>query len=741
MQYYAHSKGVNKADWQLLHDHLLNVSKKALLLGEEAGVSEFAALAGLLHDVGKYSAEFQKRLEGSPTKVDHSTAGARHVMELAQGSKNKEIIALILAYCIAGHHAGLLDYGNPTNLETDPTLWVRLFRKVIANIESFKGESDLLKLSLPGIIPIRPRSGNPGFSMAFFTRMVYSALVDADFLDTEEFVEGNKTRGTFENIPQLLALLNKGLQQYENSTGAVNQKRAEILQECIKHAYDTPGLFKLTVPTGGGKTLSSMAFALHHAVEHGLRRVIYVIPFTTIIEQNAEEFKKFLGLENVLEHHSNFDWKVDEHEQPDADDFTNNVLNKLKLASENWDVPIIVTTNVQFFESLFASKPSRCRKLHNIAKSVIILDEAQMLPLKYMQPCMSALEELVVNYGCSTLLCTATQPPLERFITPQCKVKEIIPDPTSLYTFFRRVRVENLGQMNDECLIERLNHTPQVLCIVNTRRHASGLFSKLDIRDENFHLSTLMCPAHRQKVVSKIKERLSLKLACRVISTQVMEAGIDLDFKVGYRALAGLDSIIQAAGRVNREAHESSATLFVFEPDSQFIKKTPAFIAQGAAVTRMILREFSDSDPISVQAAARYYQELYSVQSRSAFDACQIMPVFEKDISKPEFDFRSVDQQFKLIDNEMIAVIIPWNEDVKSTLELVRNSDTPARFSRKLQRFTVNIYPNEFKALASLGIIEDIGGVYNVLNNMTMYDKKIGLLIPASIGGEAVFFD
>jgi CRISPR-associated endonuclease/helicase Cas3 len=322
-----------------------------------------------------------------------------------------------------------------------------------------------------------------------------------------------------------------------------------------------------------------MAFALNHAVKNGLKRVIYVIPFTSIIEQNAGKFKEYLGEENVLEHHSNFDWKKgNKKESEEADDETKDALDKLKLASENWDIPIVVTTNVQFFESLFANKSSRCRKLHNLAKSVIIFDEAQMLPREYLDPCMLAIKELVVNYGASVVFCTATQPALNKRLK-NVTFTELAPDPQALFDFYKRVRVTNIGKTPDMALIEKIMSQSQALCIVNTRKHAKGLFRQLE-GDGNFHLSTLMCPAHRKEILAKIRVLLAdkNKPTCRVISTQVMEAGIDVDFPVGFRALAGLDSIIQAAGRVNREMKLGISNVYVFDPETPFIKRTPEFI-------------------------------------------------------------------------------------------------------------------------------------------------------------------
>ncbi|MEW6403500.1 MAG: CRISPR-associated endonuclease Cas3'', partial [Chloroflexota bacterium] len=379
-KYYAHSrKGEDKSKWQLLIDHLCSTADLAEKFGTDAGISELARTAALLHDIGKYSKEFQKRLDGSGSKVDHATAGAKEVRALFNKDQNQKYLADMLAYCIAGHHTGLPDYGDPTDVENDGTLLARVEKKPLKDYSAYQSEIKPADFILPTRLKIKPDKNRPGFSFAFLTRMVFSALVDADFQETETYMnKGEKPRGGYASIEELCETFNAAMQKFDNPQGEINKKRTKTLKACMDKANSEQGFFTLTIPTGGGKTLASMAFALNHAVKHGLKRVIYVIPFTSIIEQNASVFKEHLGESNVLEHHSNFDWK--KGNKPDtesADDETRDALDKLKLASENWDIPIVVTTNVQFFESLFANRSSRCRKLHNLAKSVIIFDEAQ----------------------------------------------------------------------------------------------------------------------------------------------------------------------------------------------------------------------------------------------------------------------------------------------------------------------------------------------------------------------------
>jgi CRISPR-associated endonuclease/helicase Cas3 len=737
-EYYGHSlKGQDKSEWQLLKDHLTSTANLAEKFGEDAGVPQLARTAALLHDIGKYSKAFQARLDGKGRKVDHATAGAREVLKLFNKDKLEKQLATMLSYCIAGHHTGLPDYGDKSDVEDAGTLLSRVEKKRLEDFDAYRTEIDPSSLSLK---PRKLKTSNEAFSAAFMTRMVFSTLVDADFQDTETFMgQSEKPRGGYASIEELCKTFNTAMQKFNNPQGEINKKRTETLKACMEKADLDQGFFTLTIPTGGGKTLASMAFALNHAVKYGLKRIIYVIPFTSIIEQNASVFKEDLGDENVLEHHSNFDWKKgSKTDSEEADDETKDALDKLKLASENWDVPIVVTTNVQFFESLFANKSSRCRKLHNMAKSVIIFDEAQMLPREYLDPCMLAVKELVTNYGVSAVFCTATQPALDRRL-PKVNFTELAPDSQALFDFYKRVQIKNIGRTPDSELIEKINEHPQALCIVNTRKHAKGLFDQLDA-EGSYHLSTLMCPVHRKKALDKVRERLKSDQNCRVVSTQVMEAGIDVDFPVGFRALAGLDSIIQAAGRVNREMKQEISDVYVFDPETPFIKKTPEFIRQGAAVSESVLREFADN-PDSQKAIEHYFNFLYNLQAKNAFDVKNILSRFDNGV---EFEFKSAAGDFRLIDNNTVSVVIPYNEDAKELIEKARNHPYPFSLARQLQMYTVNIYENEFKKLQSKGVIETINDTYETLTERSMkefYHEKTGLALPADAGGDALFFD
>jgi CRISPR-associated endonuclease/helicase Cas3 len=738
MKYYAHTLTEDKSNWQSLLDHLQNTAILAQKFGKSAGVSEFAYIAAIFHDLGKYSLAFQKRLEGSNEHVDHTSAGAIEIRKLFSQTANQKMISTLLAYCIAGHHGGLLDYGSSVDTDDAGTLYARLHKEP-KNYTAYAEEINLPEILFPERILIKPIFNHIGFSLSFFTRMIYSTLVDADFQETENFVrQGEIIRGGYPSIEELNRLLDNHLQQFMNPLNEINDQRTKTLVECIAKSEEEKGLFRLTVPTGGGKTLSSMAFAMKHAIRHHMERIIYVIPYTSIIDQNAAQFKRIFGEDNVLEHHSNFDWSPKEKKNTSSfDETSNTAIHKLRLASENWDIPIIVTTNVQFFESLFSNRSSKNRKLHNIANSVIIFDEAQMFSLDFMKPCLTAVFELTRNYGVSAVFCTATQPELEQFFPEEVKLREMIMDPPALYNFYKRVQVQYIGLQEDQVILSKMSEAKQALCIVNTRKHAKGLFSELN-DPEAFHLSTLMCPVHRKKTILDVRARLIDKQPCKVISTQIMEAGIDVDFPVGFRALAGLDSIIQAAGRVNREKKYDSGTLFVFEPKSKHISKTPLSIQQSAAVAKKILQDYAD--PVCLQAIQAYYNELYANHKETAFDKMKILDYFDPiDMREINFAFKTVADEFRLIESNTVPLIIPFDENAKTLLDQLLITLFPLSIIRKLQLYTINIYEREFENLQNVGAIAYYLDKYAVLSKPEYYDKQTGVLIPENAAGEALF--
>ena len=714
MKYYAHSTdNPDKSDWQLLEDHLLGVAKCAEDFASVFGAGKWGRTAGLLHDAGKASQAFQVRLEGDPARVDHSTFGARLAKE------NAGQLGLLLAYVVAGHHGGLVDGGEQTT-----ELHHRL---KFGNVPPETVQLRKIELSDDLILPFKLTKERGGFSLSFFTRMLFSCLVDADFLDTEKFCNPEKSwhRPNDSGVgifPVLQAKLNTHLAELGNHAepSPLNLLRQDILAQCRDKSQLTPQIFSLTVPTGGGKTLSSLAFALDHAVTHGMRRVIYAIPFTSIIEQNAEVFQNILGCEQVLEHHCNY---------KESDDSESAAYNCHRgLAMENWDVPVVVTTNVQFFESLFGNMTSRCRKLHNIAGSVIILDEAQAIPTEYLEPCLASLRELVEHYNCTVVLCTATQPAFDdkNLRTNLPEITEIITDPTKLYGALQRTEVSFIGNLSDSELAERLENEKQVLCIVATKPQARALFEKLKNQEGVFHLSTNMYPQHRRRVLDKIRVRLKQKEICRVISTSLIEAGVDIDFPVVYRAMAGLDSIAQAAGRCNREGRLAGlGKVYIFESEKPL--RMP-WLKRCASRASEALRSLPGVDPIGLDVMRRYFKLLYDVQE---LDKKQIVSRLNPKPLREDliFPFKTVAKDFSFIEDESIGIIVPIEPEAEKLVQELRYTEFPRSVLRKLQQYSVSVRANEFRLLQGDGALEMLDDQFPILRNFLAYQDSIGLCI------------
>jgi CRISPR-associated endonuclease/helicase Cas3 len=701
-----------------LGDHLWGTAELAGELAAVFGFREWGRLAGLWHDIGKYGHAFQKKLRAAGggeahlearARVDHSTAGALHAIE------RFEKAGRILAYIAAGHHAGLPDW------EADCTgraaLSQRLQQKELLAAALASGiPTEILDVPFPSEKPV-------GYDPAFWVRMLFSCVVDADFLDTERFFDPDQAarRGSYPALPQLLVPF--GAYMATKQTAAkdtvVNRVRTRVLARCIDQAKNQPGVYSLTVPTGGGKTLSSMAFALHHAALHRQRRIIYVIPYTSIIEQTADQFRKIFG-EAVVEHHSNLDASGDERETV-----------RSRLACENWDAPLVVTTSVQFFESLFSSRTSRCRKLHNIAGSVVVLDEAQLLPPEFLHPILKMLDELRKNYGVTVVLCTATQPALGPHKSAGFNfeglegIQEIMEDPLDLFANLKRVelkRPENLCEpLAWKQLAEQLSVLPSVLCIVNRRDDCRQLWSLMP--SDTFHLSALMCGAHRSHRIAEIKDRLGAGLPTRVVSTQLVEAGVDLDFPVVFRAMAGLDSIAQAAGRCNREGLLEKGILTVFTPPSL----TPAGVLRQAAEIGARLLKDNETDPLAPQRFSEFFRELYWVQGEERLDTERILKDLIDTTGTCRFSFRRAARNFKLIDDQAQApVIVSYGEDGPKLLEQLTRKGPERRLLRKIQRYVVNLPRRMHQRLLAEGAIREVhAGIY-IQGHGALYDDDLG---------------
>lgn len=745
---YAHTLPPPKteADWEPLEDHLQRVATLARGFASAFGAGAWGEAIGQWHDLGKYSEDFQSYLrktadpdagegETAPGHVDHSTFGARFAARSLAGLSGQ-----LLAFCIAGHHAGLPDADSPDEEHRRSTLTYRLDETAKAippvSLPAHVSPSHALQF------PLKPptRSEDVGFSVAFFTRMLFSALIDADRTATEEFcdsatsLERNRPKPTLADLrPALDAWL--AHKQANAPATRVNQIRARVLADCIAKAALPPGFFSLDVPTGGGKTLASLAFALHHARHHqtrGLRRVVIAIPFTSIIEQTADVYRDALGplaQSGLVEHHSNI--------EPRRDTRAN------KLAAENWDAPLIVTTNVQLYESLFAARTTPCRKLHRLAGSVIVLDEAQTMPPDLLAPTLAALRELVARYGCSVVLCTATQPALKHrpreFEIGLPDVRDIVEDAPALHAELKRVHVHRAGCLSDEQLVQRLAAERAVLCIVNTRPHAANVYDVLvarcGSRDGCYHLSTFMCAQHRRDVLATIRKRLQNGQPCRLISTQLIEAGVDVDFPVVYRAPAGFDSIAQAAGRCNREGGlPDLGRVFVFDTEAP---PPPGMLRQTAQTARELFDDHPD--PLAPAAVEAYFRLFYWSRQHE-WDKHGVLPHFgyPRAGGLPPFMFRKAADAYQIIREEQTPILVPYTAQGRAMRDaLLTGQLIDYRFQREAQRYLVSVRePLRIKLAEQQVIIPHESGLWAWVNDAA-YNDAVGMRCDAvGLGAE-----
>ena len=714
-RYLAHIDKATSRE-QYLYNHLENVAERSARFAAAFGEEAVGRALGRYHDIGKYSNEFQDYIRAPKEEqqkkrgtIDHSTAGAKEMAQLGTA-------AGVLAFCIAGHHGGIPNRGTRADTAVKPTLIGRL-KKVVPDYHTYRKENPVPLLPTSSLLSKVVRVP---FWVMLYTRMIFSCLVDGDFLDTEYFMfDGAVERDDFPPIKVLLERLEKSIaerffaprsaEEQKRMGEPLNQKRMELLREAIAAGKGAKGnLYRMNIPTGGGKTISSLAFALHYAVQVQRRRIIYVIPYTSIIEQTAAVFRGILGEECVVEHYQNVDY-----------DDAGEEMNRKRLASENWDAPIIVTTNVQFFESLFANRPSKCRKLHNIAESVVIFDEAQMIPLDYLCPCMEAIQELVRHYACTAVLCTATQPPLEQFFAADMQLIEICPAVMENAAFFRRTKIElREHPMSRETLAAELEKYAQVLCIVNGKRTAQKLFDRIESKDGVYHLSTNLYPVHRERVLEEIRSRLKAGQPCRVISTSLVEAGVDLDFPCVYRELNGIDSIVQASGRCNREnqqgIEDSPVYVFSFEDT-----KKKNFLA--ADTTQIVARKYGEN--LANPAAIRmYFNELYDLGGEKRLDCKDIMG------KSRELAFAKIAEEFRLIEEQTISVLIPLEDEAKELLRNLEAGERSRSLLRKAARYMASARSNIAEELLMHGALYKMDEEITVLVDLSAYDMKKGLM-------------
>ena len=688
---------------QTVAAHLQETAALCSSFAAEFGQAQRGAFLGMAHDIGKNSDAFQKRLLGGP-RIDHATAGA---LECAKRHEEQ------MACCVIGHHGGMPDFGNPeTDYPGAPTCVGRIRKGQSGGTPPYHWEGTLPN---PGKKP--PLTDN--FSTAMWTKMLFSCLVDADFLDTEAFMaETAPQRGGYDSLEVLLERLNTYTAPWFPGKTELNRNRCAILSACQEKAALPRGIYSLTVPTGGGKTVSSLAFGLKHAVENGMKRVIYVIPYTSIIEQNAQVFRDILGENNVIEHHSGVSY------DDDAETGKENCFQR--LATENWDAPVIVTTAVQFFESLYSNRPSQCRKLHNIANSVVIFDEAQMIPTCHLLPCVGAMASLVSQFRSTIVLCTATQPVLTdlfRRFYPQVQIQELCPQVGDYFQKFQRVTYRDGGFLSEDALAAELQQQNQALCIVNTRKAAQSLYALLP-EEGRFHLSTLMYPEHRKEVLSTIRARLKEGLPCRVVSTSLIEAGVDVDFPMVWREIAGLDSIAQAAGRCNREGKNSSAESIV----TYFQSEHPILLLQKVNIQAAHEALRQGGNPGEPETMTRYFISLRSWVGENMDNSNTV-----KLLQEALLPFRTVAEGFHLIDQETNTVYIPLGagEELCRPIQEKRGNREDYR---RAGQYSVGIYQQHFQNLWRAGDIELLSENSAMLTNLSLYDPEMGLSTKADTG-------
>ena len=708
MRYLAHSKeGAPEGQWQTIFEHAEGVAKLCARFSSLWCEEAYARDLGLLHDIGKYQEDFQRRIRGERAlQVEHSICGA------VESAKYRLYGA---DYCIAGHHGGLPDVGTKLDPPDETTLWARKKRKM-QDYSAYRDELSLSSLTKP---PFRiafsadPEEMQKEF--AFWIRMMFSSLVDADFLDTERFCSGTRQTPSAD-FRLCLKQIEEKMAAFPNDTPVARARRS-LLEQVLSHREEDAHLYLMNMPTGSGKTLASMYFALEQAVRLGLKRIIYIIPYTSIIEQNAKVFRDLFGDEAVLEHHCNFDYESI-GEEPTRE--------KLRYAAENWDAPVIVTTNVQFFESIYGNRPSQARKLHNIAESVLVFDEVHMFPSLFYQPCLEAVKLLVSQYSCRALFLTATMPDhqkwMELFGCGGIRQCELIRDKTC-FSVFERCKIEDLGVISTERLLFLAAEANSSLIVINTRRAARAIYERLP--GEKYHLSTYMTKRDRARVIENVKRALAENRRFVLVSTSLIEAGVDLDFERVFRERAGLDNLLQTAGRCNRNGSRDAkdCTAFSFDLDDAELVTRDKHMEVRQYFSRQIGEEYALTDTDGIRA---YFDRLfeYEKQERDTYN-------FHRYITENGYLFESCARDFKFIDDDSVGVVIvyPDDEAEKVVIESLATGGRAAK--RRLQTYAVSLRKWEFSELFDQGVLKEENGLW-FLTHFGYYDEETGIRSDAS---------
>lgn len=711
--YIAHL--INDTCEQTLIEHLNSVA----LLCEAFScdlTKDLALLAGQVHDIGKYSEAFQQRIRGSSIQVEHALGGALYVKNVCRDSAS----ALMLQYAIIGHHSGLPDGGSAADLAETATLQGRLKRNA-EDFSAYKAEItpvEIVSSKISALLLTLAKEGKKTDLVevfAFFTRYIFSCLTDADFLDTERFYNPKVDRGYAVDFSYALGLLDQKINRFIPDT-PVKKARAELLSQVCRNAEDAEQINIVNMPTGSGKTLTSLKAALQIAKREGKKRIIYVIPYTSIIEQTAQEFTKiFKNSVTVLQHHSNFDYNV---RGSDVRDETS-TADKLKKASENWDCPVVITTNVQFFESLYHYRSSKLRKMHNLSDAVIIFDEVHMLPIEFLQPCLRAVGYVTEFLNSKAIFLSATMPDFgdlfHRYI-PNCKIKNLITD-TSCYANFRNTQIQYIGEQSLEGVAMRVSENKSSLIVTGTKKSARALFKM--IGGEKYHLSTYMTPEHRSKVIAAVKEDLANNEIITVVSTSLIEAGVDLDFEVVFREAAGIENILQSAGRCNREGKRKTGDVYVYLTEEK--QKGEMEIKRN--ITLDLMKKYPDI--ADERCIKEYFSRLYGFnftyieRNSIAGDGASPVPL-------TAIPFREYSEKFTLIVDDTVAIIVNRSEECAKLLRGLQFGNLSVK--RSLQKYSVSVRFYEFQDALKQGLVHEVNGVY-VLSDNNYYSDDYGLSI------------
>lgn len=713
MEYIAHRSDDGRT--QSIKEHLEGTAKRS---GDNAvmWLKPYAVLAGLIHDIGKYTKDFQRRIRNEKIRVEHAFYGAELIDD------RDESYITMLQYCIAGHHSGLPDGGTEADLPESATLNGILKRKA-EEYSAYKSDVSVLypEDKLIGVLGECKTPEELIEVYAFLTRYLYSCLTDADYIDTEQFCNPGTKRGLEGDFKKAYERVCEYMDSFKPET-ELQKERAKLQEQVYRNMEKKSDIYFLDMPTGSGKTLCSIRAALKKAIDEEKKRIIYVIPYTSIIEQTADNFEKIFGdVLTVLQHHSNYtfdDKSSDENES---------TSEKLRRCCENWDARLIITTNVQFFESFYLNRSSRLRKLHNIADSVIVFDEAHMLPINYIRPCLTAMAHAAKYLNSTVIAMSATMPGYKKYInmfSGGLKAKDLTEDDKSGYEKFKKCRFEYLGRTEWEDLQKKISECENALVVVNKKVDARSLYNA--VKDmpgiKAYHLSTYMMPVDRLAVINKIKQSLSAGERVVTISTSLIEAGVDLDFKNVFRELNGLDSILQTAGRCNREGKLEYGRVYVFETE---VNSNGGGVEQKSIARNILSR---NTDLYSQECIAEYFGELYASKNNEIMNAsiCKCEGI-SMDLNG--IPFRKYAEEFKLIDDRNIGIVIPC-EDNAELIDSLEYGGLSVR--RKLRKYTASVNRQEFEKLLTEGLIDETGGVF-VLKSEWSYRSDIGIILDNEI--------